>query len=543
MTKTGIFKLVGLVALVLLAVAAYRLLGTAVEPKIEHRIGEIGLTSNEIAANGPLPGDVSQYAKELACAQNLQTPGYYPSINGAELADAQRSGMFPCATFSGSFDGPNKVFAWRSAVEYDTTSYINNRRPGELFISGGQAPPPKGTMPAGPFIAKADATTGREIWRTYLDNGNVSGAWIANTNLNILPNGRVVTAWQNKVALLDGDTGLVLRQVTLPTGPTPAIDASYKHLTIAPDGTLLLKDQTRPSGCKLQGTMAIIQCNEPGMKQGNSNLVAVHPDTLEVLDSIALPEPATVPHVITMFEGRIAIYLGVNSGALRYFWDPQAKKLSQDTSWVVKPMKEGQTTSDAPSILGDWIVLQTNGIGSETVASSIVAVHQKDSKRMQVIFPFGELKKGEWSWAPPKPQTDPENSMIYSADMGVGKVAGIKIDQTTGEMKTVWVVDDTTNAFQPLIGPKDKRVMLLSNARKNVEKEPIKLALFTGNYKEQVTWRDAASGRIIAASDFFEPLSIGALITPGFGGRVYFPTGKGFMVLQVMPAAAPTVSK
>ena len=137
----------------------------------------------------------------------------------------------------------------------------------------------------------------------------------------------------------------------------------WQILPIAPDGTLLLKDQTRPSGCKLQGTMAIIQCNEPGMKQGNSNLVAVHPDTLEVLDSIALPEPATVPHVITMFEGRIAIYLGVNSGALRYFWDPQAKKISQDTSWVVKPMKEGQTTSDAPSILGDWIVLQTNGIG------------------------------------------------------------------------------------------------------------------------------------------------------------------------------------
>ena len=131
-----VLKFVGLVVLVLLAVAAYRLLGTVVEPKVERRIGEIGLTSNEAAANGPLPGNVSLYAKELACAQNLQTPGYFPSINGAELADAQRGGMFPCATFSGSFDGPNKVFAWRSAVEYDTTSYLNNRRPGELFISG-----------------------------------------------------------------------------------------------------------------------------------------------------------------------------------------------------------------------------------------------------------------------------------------------------------------------------------------------------------------------------------------------------------------------
>ena len=154
---------------------------------------------------------------------------------------------------------------------------------------------------------------------------------------------------------------------------------------------------------------------------------------------------------------------------------------------------------------------------------------------MTTIFPFGELKKGQWSFAPPKPQTDPENSMIYSADMGVGKVAGIKIDQTTGEMKALWMVDDITSAFQPLIGPKDQRIMLLSNAKLNVEKEPIKLALFTGNYKEQVTWRDAATGRIIAASDFFEPLTPGSLITPGFGGRVYFPTGKGFITLQVLP--------
>jgi hypothetical protein len=268
-------------------------------------------------------------------------------------------------------------------------------------------------------------------------------------------------------------------------------------------------------------------------------MVAVHPDTLEVLDNMALPEPATVPHVITMFEGRIAIYVGVNSGALRYFWDPPARKLSQDKSWVVAPMQKGQTTSDATSILGDWIVLQTNGLGSDTVASSVVAVHQKDPAKLKTIFPFGPLKPGEWSWAPPKPQTDPENSMIYSADMGVGKVAGIKIDQATGEMKTVFVVDDTTSAFQPLIGLKDKRVLLLSNAKKNVEKEPIKLALFTANYKEQVTWRDAATGRIIAQSDFFEPLSPGSLITPGFGGRVYFPTGKGFIVLQVMPAAKP----
>lgn len=536
MTRSSIFKLMGLVILVLLAIAAYRLLWPVAETTLKNRIGDIGLTSNEIAANGPLPGDVSLYLKELACTQKLPTPGYYPSINGAEIADAQRSGLFPCATFTGAFEGANQVYAWRSADDYQAASYINNRRPGELYITGGDAPAGKGTIPAGPFIAKADASTGKQIWRTYLDNGNASNRWIANTNLNILPNGNIVTSWANQIVLLDGDTGLVMKNTTLPTGATAPSDSSYKHITIGPDGTVIAKNQTRPTGCKLQGTMAIIKCGMEGMKQGNSNLVALNPESLEILDSVPLPEPATVPHTIAMFEGRIAIYVGVDSGALRYFWDPAAKKLTQDTSWVVSPMKKGQTTADAPSMLGNWVVLQTNGLGSETVASSIVAVDQKDAKRMQLVFPFGDLKPGEWSWAPPKPQTDAENSMIYSADMGVGKVAGIKIDQASGEMKTVWVVDNTTNAFQPLIGPKDKRVLLLSNAKKNLEKEPIKLALFTANYTEQVTWRDAATGKVIAASDFFEPLTPGSLITPGFGGRVYFPTNKGFMVLQVMPA-------
>ena len=97
-----------------------------------------------------------------------------------------------------------------------------------------------------------------------------------------------------------------------------------------------------------------------------------------------------------------------------------------------------------------------------------------------------------------------------------------------------------TTTFQPLIGPKDKRVLLLTNMKRNVAKEPLKAALFTGNYKEQLTWRDAATGKIIAESDFFEPLAINSLTPPGFGGRVYFPTavGKGFYVLQVMPKPA-----
>ena len=55
----------------------------------------------------------------------------------------------------------------------------------------------------------------------------------------------------------------------------------------------------------------------------------------------------------------------------------------------------------------------------------------------------------------------------------------------------------------------------------------------------------AGTGKILAESDFLEPLSINGLTPPGFGGRIYFPTavGKGFYVLQVLPKPAPPSSK
>jgi hypothetical protein len=540
MTRSGIVKLVGLAIVGLIAVAGYRLLGTVIEPKVERRLAQIGLTPNEAAAKGPLPGDVGLYAKEVACQQKLPTPGYYSSLNGAEISDAQRSGLFPCATFTGSLDAPNSVYAWRSADDYQGASYINNGKPGELYIVGGEYPTLEDPVPAGPFVAKADATTGKQVWRTYLDNPNASGRWIGNANLNILDNGKIAFAWSNQIVLLDPDTGEILKHNTLPGGDAPVADVNFKHLTVAPDRTLILKDQTRPTGCTLQGTVAIIKCAMEGMKQPNSQLVAVHPDTLEVLHDIPLPEPSSVPHAITMFEGRIAIYLGMNESGRRAFWDPRTRKLSLDESWVIFPMQKGQTTATAPSLIGDWVGFQLNGLGSDTIASSVVVINQKDPKKLKAIFPFGPLKPGQWSFG-----ADPENSTIYSADMGVGKVAGIKLDQATGDMQVVFVLDDMTTTFQPLIGPKDRRVLLLTNMRLNVAKEPARIALFTENYKEQLTWRDAATGRLLAESDFFEPLTINSLTTPGFGGRIYFPTavGKGFYVLQVMPKASVPSSK
>ncbi len=509
--------------------------GTATADNFAERL----MSPNQIAAKGPIPGDVGLYEQEFACAQATPTPGYFPSLNAAEISDAQRSGIFSCATFTGAHDSPNQVFAWRSVDDYPGISYIINRYPGEIYIVGGEYPTPDDPLPAGPYVAKADATTGEEIWRIYLDNQNVSDRFIGNTNLNILENGMIVQSWSDQIVLINADTGRVVKHNTLPTGGVPVSSVNYKHVTVAPDGTLIMKNQTRPIGCAVPGTMGIIQCAAQGMKMPPSHLTAVNPDTLEVLDDLDLPAPAASPHIVDMLDDKIAIYIGTDTSLLRYFWDPDAKKLSADESWVVRPLKEGQTALTAGSVIGDWIAVQTNGLFTNKATSSVVVVHKRDASKTNVIFPFGEeFKPGEWSFAPPKGTADPENNMIYSADMGMKKVAGIKLDQKTGKLETAFVVDDASNTFQPLIGPADKRVLLLTNIRMESDAQSTQEAVFTLNrYTEQLTWRDAASGKILAESDFFEPLTLNSLTTPGFGGRVYFPTavGKGFYVLQAMP--------
>ncbi|NJN82880.1 MAG: hypothetical protein HC802_11775 [Caldilineaceae bacterium] len=289
-----------------------------------------------------------------------------------------------------------------------------------------------------------------------------------------------------------------------------------------------MKDQTLPDGIDMQGTTAIIVGNMQGLSQPNAILVAVDPETLEVLDSIDLPQPSTTPHIITEYNDQIAIYVAMNTLIQRYFWDADSKTLSQDESWESTPTVEGQTTPDAPTVLGDWIVLQTNGLGSSSVASSIVVVNQNDSSNTQTIFPFGDLQEGEFSLAPPKPGADPDNNMIYSADMGVGKIAGIKFDPDTGDMETVFVLDQTASTFQMLIGPPDQRVLILENLVDNAD----------GTQSDGVTWNNPATGEQYAASDLFEPLTSNSVIAPGFGGRFYFPTAEGVIALQVMPTPA-----
>ncbi len=510
-------------AAVMVMVMAVTLVGCA--------IGSSSSTPTPAAGGGGL------IDKELNCQHHLSTPGYYSSINGAEVADAQRSQLYPCADFLGSQTGPNQVSS-QTSPSYVGASFMNNREPGQLYVVGGDSPPPALPIPPGPFVAKVNPTTGAQIWRTVLDNGNETGDWIATSNLNILADGNIVEAWNHFIVLLDPNTGKILKKASLPTGPAGP-DGNYKHLTVAPDGTLIIKQQNKPFGCPTQGTLALITCPGAGggpSVQANSTMVAVNPQTLQVYDSILVPEMTAVPHTITMFHGKIAIYAAGATNGLnklyRYFWNPETKKLSQDTSFVVSILAPGQTTGDAPGLLGDWVVLQVNGLPAK-VPSSVVAVNQDDPTKITSISPFGPLPSGVMSNAPPKAAVDSDNNMVYSDDEGVGKIAGIKFNRETGAMTAAFVQNYRTTSLMALYGPKNKRVLGLSNYNPNATPQQIQ----TGTYTEQAIWLNAATGRLLAQSAFFGAMTENTMLTPGFGGLFYFMNNQGFQILQVKPTS------
>lgn len=418
---------------------------------------------------------------------------------------------------------------------YQGVLFMNNRYPGELYLTGGNNPPAQGVVPVGPYVAKVDATTGKEIWRTVLQNGNVTGEWVGAANLNILPDGSLPIAFGNHLVKLDGDSGRILKHVTLPADAPPE-GSNFKHVTIAPDGTLILKNQTRATPCNIQGTLAAFQCPGGVAASPGSTILAIDPDTFEILDRISVPENTVTPHTITMHDGKIAIYAPSVLNFYRFFWDPETKTLSQDSDWVVGGyLDAGQTTGDAPGILGDWVVVQVNGLPTTKAASAIVAISQSDPGKITRLYPFGtELPTGQ-SWAPPKAAIDPELNMVFSADQNMMKIGGIDFDPETGEMTLAWTLDGATTALQALYGPKESRVLGTARAEAGTTLAQLNQ---TANppYRQQALWLNAQTGKVLAESDYFEPMNFNTLLSPGYGGRFYYMWDQGFIVLQPMPA-------
>ena len=160
MTRSVTLKVVAVIVMVLLIAALY-LLWPVLSRKVEHRAGQdrpdvqrncsqrtASRGCNSVRKGGGLPGEIADRLLPLAEWRGDRRRAAQRNFS---LCDVHWIGPLPLT----------KYLPGEAQDDYEAASYLNNRKPGEMYIVGGDSPPLSGAMPPGPFVAKADATTGK----------------------------------------------------------------------------------------------------------------------------------------------------------------------------------------------------------------------------------------------------------------------------------------------------------------------------------------------------------------------------------------------
>ena len=504
--------------------------------------GLVGYSSPAIAQG--LQGDVFANPIEEICIYNYSLDpahnyvNYWKAIGAPEHTDNIDSGTQPCAVFTGSFDGSNQVQQFVSESTWASIQFVVFDGPQGAYLQGGGLAPP--VYPGGQFIAKFNPSTGEQTWLTSTQNANDPLQWIAFGSMGIHKNGYLYATAGPNIYKIDRATGSIVGSAQMKVLGMPATDANFDGFKLAPDdnGTILMKTQTRPIGCPLQGNGAMANCPPP---QPNTTVVAVDPDTLQTLDAILLDQEVTARPVVTQHNGSIYVYMAGMATLVRVIWDPTTQTLTQDSSWAPSYLLPGQKVGTAPDVLGDWVVSNTNA-SPGSVPISVVAVNQDDPSKLVRINPWGTtLPPGiPASETPGSFGVDPENNMIFAQDWFVGGVFGIQLDQATGNMTVVWSRPDwVTSDYFSAIGPKDQRVLISQYLNPSVtfNQKAQCLAQNLCDYTEGVLWTNAATGETVAESSLSNPsTALGSLVNIGYGGLTYtMGNGGSLYIYKVEP--------
>ena len=217
------------------------------------------LTPNQLAAGGPLPGNLSLIEEEQECINSIQNQttwsAWYPTMASTEHGGSERAAVFECAHFGGSFTEPNQVYAYQSPTSLGgVPAYLMTRGPNEIYVSGGAA----SLATPGPFIAKMQAGSLKELWSTPLSNNNVTGDFLISGATNFPAAGMIAVAQGQYLYNVNASTGDVEKVASLPTGKSPPGDSNYDGMSAFTDGTLALKTQNRVAGCTKQNMLLVL---------------------------------------------------------------------------------------------------------------------------------------------------------------------------------------------------------------------------------------------------------------------------------------------
>ena len=503
------------------------------------------VTPNMIAAGGPIPPNWTMAQQEAQCAAELENPGWYRTLNPATHYDSARTVLIPCAQFPGSYTGPNDVYAYPSSKLYINPWNMATRGIDEMYLYGGSN---GGANPYSPaYVSKVELGSLNEIWRTYLNNFNVTDAFSLSGAANILADGSIGAVAAHQAYKLNATTGAIEAVLTLPTGDNPPSDSGFNGYSVFPgDGNMVFKSFNRPVGCTLNGyDAAAFKCPGAPGAANPSVLSVVDPKTWNVLDWVQGSENGGGRITASEFDGKNYAYFAGISNVFRYVWD--GNNISLDKTWgPVQYLKSGQTLAGAVMILNDWVVLTTNGNPSNA-SMSVVAISQENASKITRIDPI-PLEPGQQSQYPAHGAVDPVNNRIYAMDFGVQKAFAVDIDPSTGNMSVAWIEPQWSRNYISVIGPSHARVFVNTNISSPVTQNASELNGWsdTANYVEQMQWRDADTGKLLAASDFFPPATLEGPVPVGYGGMIYDVLNIGNIIaLQVLPSqtsATPTAA-
>ena len=458
--------------------------------------------------------------REVSCADAPIAAGaWYATITPSEAGNSSdRTHTYPAAC-SALGDHAKPAIA-ATAANLPGLYNIVTRQPGELFALGGSF----GHVSAdnAPYVVALEATTLTSRWRTRLP-GLDAGEWDYPGVMGVHANGDLYAIYGPNLARLDAATGAVKAHTELPVNQARG-DVAYNGFAVLSDGRLVAKSIHRKPGCTEADFMAFLNCETDGMAA--STLVLVNADTLAIEQTAITPEHVRFRVTTTRFKDREYVYLPGEERIYRYVYS--GGTLALDASWQPSYRATGQTAGTAVAVLGDFVVIQTNGIPA-AVPMSIVAVSQHDAGRAFRFTPFqNETPRG--SFIPSLPAVDADNRRIYTFDGYAGRLAALDLDAERG-LSLAWSVPQRSFAFSALIGPPQARVFVSADMTALLSDYVFpRLSLDIKKFlarkmtppPEDLVWRDANTGRELGR--VADAASVGGSVpAPGFHGNFYVP--------------------
>jgi hypothetical protein len=439
-----------------------------------------------------------------SCDASLRTSprdgGFYATVAPFEHFSAARTQVFPHTCGA---SGP--VRARVAPGDYRTPYIATTRERGQLYMYG-YGPDPASE---GGYVASVDPRTLRERWRTRIrDTAPVPG-WSYPGVMAVHGNGYLYAVYASVMVKLDPRTGRTLARRELPED-AGGTGAAYNGLIVMPDGRIVTKRIERgpcpgaarpPTYPSTVGAFTGLTCAAQNALP--TPVVVLEPGRLRILSVTRPPEPIT---------GRVTaaggyVYAAGRDTLFRFRY--RHGRLNLDRGWGPVVYRRGaERPGTGPGVMGGFVVVQTNFLPSVDPLT-VTAVSVRDSRRVFRIRPF---PGSATSWVVSKAALDRANRIVVTHDTSAHRMAALRLDPRRG-FSVRWSRPLTSLAFSALVGEPRRRQVVIPDL---------------GPDGDRVVWLDERSGRVRARSRPLATASApGNIVTPGFGGRFYYPSWDG----------------